>query len=81
MKKVTFTTLKSLARKGKLTHKVRGEFDGMTDGLESVKTEARKTTLEDLVEFKVTKNWLRVEEDGTIKLTNCCYIVIFTIVD
>jgi hypothetical protein len=80
-KKVTFTTLKSLAKKGKLTHKIKDEFDGMTDGLEKGDMIEKVTTVEDLTNFKtVSKNWLRVEDDGTIKLTNCCYRIIFTVV-
>lgn len=77
MKKVTFATLKSLAKKGKLLHQVKREFDGMTDGLESVKSNYQATTLEDIAGFKVTKNYLRVLEDGTIRLSNCCFTVIF----
>jgi hypothetical protein len=78
-KKVTFTTLKSLAKKGKLTHKVTREFDGMTDGLEGVANQIDKiTTLEDIAGFKVTKNYLSVE-GNKIRLSNCCFTVIFTV--
>ena len=77
MKKVTFATLKSLAKKGRLLHQVKSEFDGMTDGLESVKSNYQATTLEDIAGFKVTKNYLRVLEDGTIRLSNCCYTINF----
>lgn len=79
-KKVTFTTLKSLAKKGKLTHKVSREFDGMTDGLENVKGLDTITTLEDIAGFKVTKNYLSVE-DNKIRLSSCCFTVIFTVRD
>ena len=78
MKKVTFATLKSLAKKRKLLHRVTSEFDGMTNGLEKVEVSSKQTTLEDIAGFKVTKNYLRVLEDGTIRLSNCCYTVIFT---
>ena len=79
MKKATFATLKSLAKKGKLTHKVTREFDGMTDGLEGVADQIDKvTTLEDIAGFKVTKNYLSVD-GNEIRLSNCCFTVIFTI--
>ena len=78
-KKVTFTTLKSLAKKGKLTHKVTREFDGMTDGLEGVANQIDKiTTFEDIAGFKVTKNYLSVD-NNKIRLSNCCFTIIFTV--
>jgi len=83
-KKITFNTLKKYARQGVLRHYVRGEFNGMVDGMEFKKTGnlldllTTKTTLEDLAKFKVSKNWIS-EVHGIITLSNCCYEVKFSV--
>ena len=78
--KVTFNTLKKHARKGELFHTVKREFSGMTDGLESNKYQEQTiTTLEDLNEFKASKNFLEAHNDNFITLSNCVYHVEFEI--
>ena len=79
MKKVTFATLKSYAKKGRLSHKVISEFSGMTDGKEWYKNPewVSGTTLAALDYFKVTKNWLSVLPSGNIELSNCCFKIEF----
>ena len=79
MKKVTFTNLKKYARRGELTYRITSEFDGMTDGKEGVATNPVQTTLEDLAKFKVSKNFLGYVSEDTIRLSNCCWTVIFKI--
>jgi len=77
--KVTFATLKKYARQGKLQHKVRGEFSGMTDGMEFNEKPWELTTLDNLDWFKVTGNYLQ-QQGELIKLSNCCFYVDFKIV-
>lgn len=79
-KKVTFATLKKLARKTELLHSVRGEhmpYGMQWNGVESFYT----TKLEDLDKFKMSKNWLGESEDDNgskcITLSNCCYVINF----
>tara|TARA_R100001163_G_C4923404_1_gene102629 strand:+ start:229 stop:540 length:312 start_codon:yes stop_codon:yes gene_type:complete len=85
MKKVTFATLKKLARKGLLTHRVRGEHS--VYGFKFY-TEANgnalpivKTTLSDLEKFKTQKNWIQtddlVDDKANAQLSNCCFYVNF----
>jgi hypothetical protein len=79
MTKITFSTLKSLANKGKLFHNIRGQFDGMIDGIEFTdKINWTKTTIENLVDFKCSRNWLK-KEGELIKLSNCCFYITFKI--
>ena len=79
-KKVTFATLKKLARKEELLHDVKAEHGAY--GMDW--NEARgyhTTTLENLEQFKVSKNWLGESEDDNgskcITLSNCCYVINF----
>lgn len=45
--KVTLATIKSLAKKGLLKHEIKSTFNGMIDGIESIKNPMlEKTTLE-----------------------------------
>ena len=80
MKKVTFSTLKKYARQGSLYHKVKGEYNGMYEGMEFYNgLRYKKTSLKDLIKFKVTKNWITLNEDNSIDLSNCCYSINFII--
>lgn len=83
MNKITFATLKKYAKKNKLFHITIGEFDGMIDGMNFTNSnyEYKQTTLKDLSKFKVTKNYISINEDNSIKLINCCYNIKFTIIN
>lgn len=84
-KKVTFATLKKLARRGELQHRVYMEYG--TYGMEKVNQDQGgqkwfiTTLLNHLDVFKVTKNYLRIAIDETgqvcIRLDNCCFAVYF----
>jgi|TARA_R100000501_G_C2576271_1_gene81234 hypothetical protein len=79
--KVTFNTLKKYARKGHLFHNVRGEFSGMVDGIEFTPWKKwSKTSLENLAEWKVTKNYIQVKSENKFSLSNCCFYVDFELV-
>ena len=79
--KVTFNTLKKYARKGQLFHNVRGEFSGMVDGMEFTSCKKwSKTSLENLAEWKVTKNYIQVKNEKEFSLSNCCFYVDFELV-
>ena len=81
---VTFNTLKKFARKGQLFHNVRGEFSGMIDGMEYNDQYAikwSKTSLENLAEWKVSRNFIQVKNEKEISLSNCCYYVDFQILE
>ena len=83
MKKVTFNTLKALARKGQLEHRVRAAHGAY--GMEWYNNEntlpITQTTLEDLNKYKVTKNYIQTENltdtDADAQLSNCCYVLMF----
>jgi len=78
-KKITFATLKSLARKGELVGKVRSEFDGMTDGM-SGSDKAIQIFSEDELKkmyMKGSWNYIRRESQTEVRLSNCCYVVLF----
>jgi hypothetical protein len=78
--KITFNTLKKFARRGQLKHQIKRTFDGSIDGLQSYsKLTTETTTLDDLKNFKVYSGNYISEENGTIKLTNCCYRIDFHI--
>jgi hypothetical protein len=81
MKKVTFATLKKYAKQNKLFHCVKAEFNGMIDGLnwDIYNKQYKQTTLKDLSRFKVSTNYITINEDKSIKLTNCCYNINFII--
>jgi len=63
MKKVTFNTLKALANKGLLLHRVRGAHGayGMEFYNDEKKLAVEKTTVKDLEKFKATKNFIQTE--------------------
>lgn len=85
MRRPTFATLKQLAMKGQLLHKVHMEHgpygmevvDQDNDGNKWYHT----TSTEHLKAFKMTTNYLSLEEDHTgepcLRLDNCCYAVYF----
>jgi hypothetical protein len=80
MKKVTFATLKKLAKKDELLHDVKAEHS--VYGMEWNKARGyHTTTLNDLEKFKVSKNWLGESVDDNeskcITLSNCCYVINF----
>ena len=91
MKKVTFNTLKALANKGQLAHRIRGHHGpyGMEFFNGEDKLPVEDTTIADLKKFKATKNFIQTKnlEDfidgpfGAIKadaqLSNCIYYVMF----
>jgi len=91
MKKVTFNTLKALANKGRLAHRIRGAHGpyGMEFYNGEEKLPVEDTTIADLKKFKATKNFIQTENlenfcdgpFGAIKadaqLSNCIYYVIF----
>ena len=81
MNKVTFATLKKYAKQNKLFHCIKGEFSGMVDGMEwdIYNKQYKQTTIKDLSNFKVTKNYISINDDNSIKLTNCCYNINFII--
>lgn len=76
-KSITFNTLKSLAKKGNLIWKIKSEFSGMEDGLEVSKSNLQLFTEEDLKKVKMTKNYISRISETEVKLSNCCYVVIF----
>ena len=78
METTTFKTLYALARKGKLFGQITSEFDGMTDGMESVLKPVTQYTVEMLKKVKMTRNTIFVENDG-FTLSNCCYRIRFTV--
>ena len=53
----------------------------MVDGMEwnIHNKEYKQTTLKDLSNFKVSKNYITINEDNSIKLSNCCYNINFII--
>lgn len=79
MKKITFTTLKSLAKKWELIWRITQEFSWMTDWLELVNNNLKNFTLQDLEKVKMTTNFLTRISDTEVKLSNCCYRIIFSI--
>lgn len=81
MQKITFATLKKYAKQNKLFHCKKGQFSGMVDGMEwnIHNKEYKQTTLKDLSNFKVSKNYITINEDNSIKLSNCCYNINFII--
>tara|TARA_R100001443_G_C3320247_1_gene169845 strand:+ start:591 stop:839 length:249 start_codon:yes stop_codon:yes gene_type:complete len=81
VQKITFATLKKYAKQNKLFHCKKGQFSGMVDGMEwnIYNKEYKQTTLKDLSNFKVSKNYISINEDNSIKLTNCCYNINFII--
>jgi len=79
MKKVTKATLKSLAKKGKLSHTVNGEFDGMLEGMKANEKNTQITTLKDVERFTFCdKNYITAS-DNEITLSNCCFHITFQI--
>lgn len=79
MKKITFTTLKSLAKKWELIWRITQEFSWMTDWLELVNNNLKNFTLQDLEKVKMTTNFLTRISETEVKLSNCCYRIIFSI--
>ena len=82
--KTTFNTLKKYARRGQLTYQIKGSFDGMIDGFSDRRNNGlfKVATLKDLERFKTTtRNYLTVEDDGRIELSNCCYRVDFKVIE
>ena len=81
MQKITFATLKKYAKQIKIFHCKKGQFSGMVDGMEwnIHNKEYKQTTLKDLSNFKVSKNYITINEDNSIKLSNCCYNINFII--
>lgn len=79
MAKLTKNTLKKYARKGQLMHVIHQEFDGMIDG--KSKTEKKGiTTLKDLDNFFVSRNFLEMIDSKTFKLSNCVYSITFKLI-
>lgn len=76
-KSITFNTLKSLAKKGKLIWRIKSEFSGIEDGLESSQSNLQLFTEEDLKKVKMTKNYISRISEIEVKLSNCCYVIIF----
>lgn len=77
IKKITKATLKSLARKWKLFGRIRSEFDWMTDWMSWVKKNLQSFTQNDIDNMWMTRNYLRRDSDTEVKLSNCCYVVVF----
>jgi len=78
--KITFNTLKKFARRGQLKHQIRGAFDGSVDGIEPYSQNTLETTtLDHLNKFKVYGGNYLSEENGMVKLSNCCYRINFHI--
>ncbi len=88
MKKVTFATLKLLANKGLLQHRVRAEHGAY--GMEFYSDQpVATTTTDDLKKFKATKNYITTENchefingpfgrvDSDAQLDNCIFSVVF----
>jgi hypothetical protein len=88
MKKVTFATLKSIANKGLLQHRVRAEHGAY--GMEFYADQPVVTTkVEDLKRFKATKNYITTENchefingpfgsvESDAQLDNCIFSVVF----
>lgn len=77
-KKITFWTLKAYARKWKLGWIIKMEFSGMSDGMESIKDPKEiQFTPEKLEEIKATKNYIRENENWTVRVSNCIYSIDF----
>jgi len=75
--KITFNTLLSLAKKEKLIWRIKYEFSWMEDWLVSSNSELKSFNEEDLKKVKMTKNYISRISETEVKLSNCCFIIIF----
>lgn len=76
--KITFSTLNSLADKWNLYWKIIMEFDWMNDSMVSVDKDIMNFHNRDyLRKFKMTKNHISRISPTEVRLSNCCYVIIF----
>ena len=84
MKKVTKSTLKALARRGKLYYRIKSSFDGMVDGFSdhASSTDFSLMTVDYLNDIWCHSNSISFDDNNKpIGLYNCCYDMELKVID